>query len=210
MSIGKNIYFFLVVVILSFSLSAENNSLKVLDVEVYFLKNSNWSQDLVQEKMNEAALIMEECGIEVNIVNSSAEVDYSQDGSIGLLTSRYVEEFHEEETRLHSLIGAKVEDHILRVFFVGRVNNLVSIFGSSRRAEINGGEIYENATYVTNQIRTEDADLTIAHEMGHVLLNEGHYHLDPTPNIMHYQFPHQIRQFNSSQCRKMRSSSLVK
>lgn len=184
----------------------------VIPLEVYYLEGSGWDSKVISEKIHHANQIMNNCGLRIDLVKGINKLTFDHaDGSIELMGEGSDEPLsrRENEIRLHQQVNAELGDQRLRMFFVGRVPNLISIFGTSRRVETHPGEIYLNSTYITNQQGIDGADLTIAHELGHVLLNEGHYHLDPTPNIMHYMFTHQIREFNTNQCQKMKDSLLI-
>ncbi|MEO0337524.1 MAG: hypothetical protein AAF202_14105, partial [Pseudomonadota bacterium] len=114
-----------------------------------------------------------------------------------------------EEVRLFEKLGLASESKVVRAFFTGHVFGLPGVLGVSRRTERHSGQVYENAIYMTNQLGVDMAGQTVAHELGHVLLNRGHWSEVP-PNIMHYDHTRQNMEFDSEQCAKMVGSPLLK
>lgn len=205
---------FKIIIITLLSIFSVSGSNKIsIPLHIYYLAGSGWDSKVIQQKLDQANEIMAECDLMIDPIQSIQEIHTGlTDGSIDLLgdSNRDQSKLKENEINLHQLISAEKGDNKLRMFFVGAVPNLISIFGTSRRVELHADELYVNSTYISNQLGTESSDVTIAHELGHVLLNEGHYHADPAPNIMHYQYTQQSRSFNTQQCQKMKESFLLK
>lgn len=200
-----------VVFIALFPICAFSFSQKEIPVEVYFLKETSWNKTLVLEKIAEASssILQNHCALSIDIQGEVQSVSpLTPDGSIRLL-SDLNPEFRIDEITFHNQLPSNQGLKLIRVIFVGAVENLPGVLGVSRREEFHSGDIFENTVYISDQLGTSKADHTIAHEFGHVLLNAGHYNQDPVPNIMHYQLPLQDRTFTPSQCQVMRESVLV-
>lgn len=195
--------------LLFYGISLTAFAIKEVPVEAYLLEGSGWTKEVVREEILKSNEIMNHCGLMVKQVGPVQIITHEHPkGAINLISTSEPEH-RAEEVRLHESITSNQGQQAIRMIFVGQVLNLPSVLGVSRRTERHEKEVYENAVYITNQLGVNQADHTIAHELGHVLLNEGHYNQDPTPNIMHYQYPLQNRRFDATQCKKMLRSVLL-
>ena len=200
--------FFAVVLLgLSAMQYAQAEDQRSVRIEILLLENSGWSEQEALAAIEGGAAIMRQCGIKLEVIGQTKYVNgFDAEGVVKLGYDSGADWYQVEAAMHHSLPPAP-GSHIVRMFFVGKVRGMPGVLGVSRRVERHAGEIYENATYISNQLGYSHADQTVAHELGHVLLNEGHYSEVP-PNIMHYDHTRQNDEFDLSQCKKMQSNPL--
>ena len=194
----------------------------LLPVNVIEFKKSRWSQKNISDNFEEAAEVLAQCGVKLDIRSETissrnAEVTFDLEG-------------YSDPSEPHDLNGALAiskelaKINVMNIFFIESFDaDFRSITATSMplmRIKFPDQSVTENTVWITEQIETNrhlqanaggnnSGYSAVAHEMGHVLLNSGHVTEHYVFNLMHESASNLNGRLTQEQCAQIKKSKLL-
>ncbi len=175
-------------------------------ISAVIFKNSGWEIDEIKNRFLIATQILQQCKVHINSVNIIHTEAPNKTGIIRHHRTCYNPEPNGEHfitNQLPYLPG-------IRAFFINKF--IIGPAGTAFNLKRAANTPIENTIWLAkNHLNNNPAHALyeiVAHELGHILLNEGHTNNDQ-PNLMSAKPSKLNNELNDLQCNKIRQSPLV-
>ena len=179
---------------------------KTFPVEVFYLEDSGWLESEIENLLEITSDILSQCNIIITHKGIKTLKGSLPNGNLYLYNREKPNSDRVGgEMDLIRSLNLKKRDKIL-IFFIREFD--YPKYGVARFSKITSESLLENTVFISLSEKELDDRNTLAHELGHILTDEGHFHY-VEPNIMHYDQYRINSEFTASQCEKMHKKQLL-
>lgn len=170
--------------------SAPSNITHRLTLTLVYFSGGNWSRDAVTRTAENAAKILEQCGVRL--------------GQVELVRVDAPQRYHYYETPASRELARTLQLAKPTVYFITDTRQQPA-FDAEAIGRGNSGTRPELADTVWVTRATRDADIALAHELTHVLANSGE-HVELPGNLMRDETAAENTRLTAGQCDQLRKT----
>lgn len=191
-------------------------------LSIHISNESNWTKEIVQEHLEEAARIYAQCGVKLS-VKSSQNINAPEEVYFDLEGYDSQDDTRPKESALELVKNHSTKKHI-NLYFIHSFDPYYYSVSATAVPKIRvkqiDQKIAENTAWITNKVQY-DRQFTqaeggfapdynvLAHELGHILLNSDHVTDHSVHNLMHESMYSLNGRLTKSQCKKIKESPLL-
>ena len=178
---------------------------KTFALKVFLLEDSEWEESEIKNLLEITSRTLSQCDIFITYQEIESLKGVLPQGNLYLYDRKDPDSDRPGgDLDLVRSLALKERKEIL-IFFIGEFD--FPTYGVARFSKLNSGSLLENTVFITQRERELDDRNTLAHELGHILTNEGHFYMGE-PNLMHYDQYRMDDDLTSQQCKKMHKFNL--
>ena len=174
------------------------------------LAKGQWEKEEIFKRFEKARKIYQNCDVDL-IINKFIEFDWKfpTKGLFYDLSDDFKDRY--EDGAQQFLVDLNLSKKPLVIFFDSFDEYINKIATSFPRESTSKDSLVVNTAWITNKVndanykeKEPDSYSVLAHELGHILLNEGH-NLGFEPNLMHYKIEMLSDKLTDKQCLKIKN-----